>query len=589
MKKKWDYRIPQILAAPIFFIVLLFAVFKTSAQECPALVSPTDGATLVSVDTSISWEAVTGVPGYIISLGTSPGGNDILNERNVGALTSYTSPTGLPESTEIFITITLFFFNQPNIVCESQSFKTAALSEAPQCVPSTFPVNDALDINTATNISWNAAPNATGYFLSIGTTLNGSEILTSTDLGNSLNYNTPTDLPPEAEIFITIIPYNRIGIAAGCSTVMFTTAPEAVLPICTTMISPVNGETNVPLSPTLEWNAVTNATGYRVSIGTSPFETNILEDAIFFKTSTVIIDFEPNRTFFISIYPFNEAGEAIGCTQETFSTLVGCGPYFDPVSGELLVLNPELSFPDSVSICTDNEFNVITATDEADGYRWYKLDERGNETLLSTTAEVSIDEEGEYIHEAYVNIEESGRTFECASSKIFEVKISQLPEIADVKVQITANSLNYEIFTTTTGNYEYAIDNKEGPYQDTNRFTNLSLQNHTIYVRDKDGCGLATKFVEQDLTVNGFPNFFTPNGDGDNDYWQYIPPVENTESIIEVIYIFNQFGSLIQQLSPTSIGWDGTFNNQEMPETDYWYKASFVNQQPISGHFSLKR
>ncbi|MDF4202412.1 T9SS type B sorting domain-containing protein [Maribacter sp. SA7] len=589
MKKKWDYRIPQILAAPIFFIVLLFAVFKTSAQECPALVSPINGATLVSVDASISWEAITGVPGYIISLGTSPGGNDILNERNVGALTSYTSPAGLPESTEIFITITLFFFNQPNIVCESQSFTTAALSEAPQCVPSTFPANDALDINTATNISWNAAPNATGYFLSIGTTLNGSEILTSTDLGNSLNYNTPTDLPPEAEIFITIIPYNRIGIAAGCSTVMFTTAPEAVLPICTTMISPVNGETNVPLSPTLEWNAVTNATGYRVSIGTSPFETNILEDAIFFKTSTVIIDFEPNRTFFISIYPFNEAGEAIGCTQETFSTLVGCGPYFDPVSGELLVLNPELSFPDSVSICTDNEFNVITATDEADGYRWYKLDERGNETLLSTTAEVSIDEEGKYIHEAYVNIEESGRTFECSSSKMFEVKISQIPEIADVKVQITANSLNYEIFTTTTGNYEYAIDNKEGPYQDTNRFTNLSLQNHTIYVRDKDGCGLATKFVEQDLTVNGFPNFFTPNGDGDNDYWQYIPPVENTEPIIEVIYIFNQFGSLIQQLSPTSIGWDGTFNNQEMPETDYWYKASFVNQQPITGHFSLKR
>ncbi|MEP2278776.1 T9SS type B sorting domain-containing protein [Maribacter sp.] len=589
MKKKWDYRIPQILAMLIFFIVLLFAVFKTSAQECPALISLTDGATLVPVDASISWEAITGVPGYIISLGTSPGGNDILNQRNVGALTSYTSPTGLPESTEIFITITLFFFNQPNIVCESQSFTTAALSEAPQCVPSTFPANDALDINTATNISWNAAPNATGYFLSIGTTLNGSEILTSTDLGNSLNYNTPTDLPSEAEIFITIIPYNRIGIAAGCSTVMFTTAPEAVLPICTTMISPVNGETNVPLSPTLEWNAVTNATGYRVSIGTSPFETNILEDAIFFKTSTVIIDFEPNRTFFISIYPFNEAGEAIGCNQETFSTLVGCGPYFDPISGELLVLNPELSFPDYVSICTGNEFNVITATDEADGYRWYKLDERGNETLLSTTAEVSIDEEGEYIHEAYVNIEESGRTFECASSKIFEVKISQIPEIADVKIQITANSLNYEIFTTTTGNYEYAIDNKEGPYQDTNRFTNLSLQNHTIYVRDKDGCGLATKFVEQDLTVNGFPNFFTPNGDGDNDYWQYIPPVENTESIIEVIYIFNQFGSLIQQLSPTSIGWDGTFNNQEMPETDYWYKASFVNQQPITGHFSLKR
>lgn len=589
MKKKWDYRIPQILAAPIFFIVLLFGIFKISAQECPSLVSPADGTTLVPVDASISWEAVTGVPGYIISLGTTTGGNDILDERNVGSATSYTPPTGLPESTEIFITITLFFFNQPNIVCDSQSFTTAALSEVPECVPSTFPANDAIDINTTTNISWNAAPGANGYYLSIGTTLNGSEILTSTDVENSLNYNPAADLPAETEIYITLIPYNRIGLTSDCSSIMFITSPEAVLPTCTTMISPIDGETNVPLSPTLEWNAVPDATGYRVSIGTSPFETNILDDAIFFRTSTVIIDFEPNRTFFISIYPFNEAGEAIGCTQETFSTALGCGPYFDPESGELLVLNPELSFPDSVSICIDNEFNIITATDEADGYRWFQLDERGNETLLSTTSEVSITEEGEYLYEAYVNIEDSGILFECASSKIFKAKISLAPEIDDIKVQLSANSLNYEIITTTNGNYEYAIDNEEGPYQDTNRFTNISLENHTIFVRDKGGCGITKKLVEQDLTINGFPSFFTPNGDGINDYWQFIPPVETVESNVSVIFIFDKFGALLAQIAPNTDGWNGNLNGKQLPESEYWFKAILDENKIFKGHFSLKR
>ncbi|MDO6470546.1 T9SS type B sorting domain-containing protein [Maribacter sp. 1_MG-2023] len=589
MKKKWDIRIPQILAVPIFFIVLLFAVFKTSAQECPALVSPVDGTTLVPADTSISWEAVTGVPGYIISLGTTTGGNDILNERNVGTATTFTLETGLPESTEIFITITLFFFNQPNIVCDSQSFTTAALSEVPQCVLSTFPANDALDVNSTTNISWSAAPSATGYFLSLGTTLNGSEILTSTDVGNSLNYNPPIDLPSEAEIYVTIIPYNRIGVASNCSTFMFTTAPEAVLPICTTMISPVDGETNVQLSPTLDWNPVPNATGYRVSIGTSPFETNILEDAIFFKTSTVIIDFEPNRTFFISIFPFNDAGEAIGCAQETFSTALGCGPYFDPLSGELLVLNPILTFPDSVSICIGNEFDVITATDEADGYRWFQLDERGNETLISTSSEVSINEEGEYIYEAYLNIEDSEQTFECASSKTFQVEISQAPEIEDVKVQISANSLNYEVITTTNGNYEYALDNENGPFQNSNRFNNISLQNHTVYVRDKAGCGIAERLIEQDLTVNGFPNFFTPNGDGINDFWQFIPPVETGENNVSVIFIFDKFGSLLAQIAPNTTGWNGNLNGKALPESNYWFKAIATNNKIIKGHFNLKR
>ncbi|WP_291965057.1 T9SS type B sorting domain-containing protein [Maribacter sp.] len=589
MKKKWDMRIPPILVAPIFFMAIMLSICKTSAQECPALMSPADGSTLVSVDATITWEAVTGVPGYIISLGTTPGGNDILNERNVGTATSFTPTTGLPENTEIFVTITLFFFNQPNIVCDSQRFTTAALTGVPQCTTSTLPVNEATDINTATNISWMAAPSATGYFISIGTTLLGNEILTDTDIGNSLNYNPPTDLPAESEIYVTIIPYNRIGMAVGCTTLMFTTAQQAVLPLCATMLSPMNGDTNVPLSPTLEWNAAPNATGYRVSIGTSPFETNILENAIFFKTSTVVIDFEPNRTFFISIIPFNAAGEAIGCTQQTFSTLLGCGPYYDPLSGELLVLNPEITLPDTVSICLDNDFSVVTATDEADGYRWYKIDARGNETLLSTTAEVTIDEEGAYVYEAYVNFEESGRTFECASSKTFEAKISQAPEIKDIKVQLSASSLNYEVITGINGNYEYAIDNKDGPYQDSNRFTDLSLTDHIIYVRDKDGCGTTSSMVEQDLTVSGFPKFFTPNGDGINDFWQFIPPNDTDEYKVSKIFIFDKFGAFTAQISPNKDGWNGSLNGRPLPESNYWFKAIATNNKTIIGYFSLKR
>ena len=589
MKEIWDIRLPQLLALPILFVALFFTCLKSIAQECPSLLNPTDGAISVPVNSPITWESVTGVPGYIISLGTTAGGNDIVNERNVGTSTSFSPPTGLPENTEIFVTITLFFFNQPNIVCDIQSFTTAALTEVPDCVPSTLPSNNANNINTSTNISWSPASGAFGYILSIGTTLNGSEILNNLDMGNNLSYNPPTDLPSEANIFVNIIPYNSIGMATGCNTIFFTTAEAAILPQCTSMITPFDGETNVPLDKFLEWNPVPNATGYRVSIGTSPFETNILENAILFKNSTVIIDLEPNRTFFISIIPFNDAGEAIGCSQETFSTILGCGPYFDPISGDLIVLNPQLTFPDTISICDGNELNRITATDEADGYRWYQLDERGNESLLSSSSEVFIDTEGKYIYEAYVVLEDSGSTFECSSSKMFEVTISEAPKIEDVSVDIGANSLNYIINTTTPGNYEFALDNENGPYQDSNRFNNISLQNHTVYVRDKEGCGTVEWLVEQDLTVNGFPKFFTPNGDGVNDFWGFIPPIETGESNISVIYIYDRFGSLLAQLSPDTKGWNGIFNGRPLPESDYWFKALTISNKEVKGHFSLKR
>lgn len=589
MKEIWDIRLPQLLALPILFVALFFTSLKSIAQECPSLLNPTDGAISVPVNSPITWESVTGVPGYIISLGTTAGGNDIVNERNVGTSTSFSPPTGLPENTEIFVTITLFFFNQPNIVCDTQSFTTAALTEVPDCVPSTLPSNNANNINTSTNISWSAASGASGYILSIGTTLNGSEILNNLDIGNNLSYNPPTDLPSEANIFVNIIPYNRIGMAMGCSTVSFITAAAAVLPACTSMISPIDGETNVPLSPTLQWNAVVNATGYRVSIGSTPFDTNILDNAILFNTSTVVVDFEPNRTFFITIVPFNEAGEALGCTQETFSTLLGCGPYFDPLSGELTIVNPELTLPDLIYICDGNISNRIMATDKADGYRWYKLDDTGNETLLSNMAEVILEEEGEYLYEAYINIEDSGQIVECTSSKTFTVNISQAPIIEDVEVQIKANSLDYSIITSTNGNYEFALDNENGPYQDSNRFSNISLENHTVYVRDKDGCGIAQWLVEQDLTVNGFPKFFTPNGDGVNDFWRFIPPMETGESNISVIFIYDRFGSLLAQLSPDTKGWNGIFNGRPLPESDYWFKAVTISNKEVKGHFSLKR
>lgn len=589
MKKNWDICLPKVLAMPLTFIAFFIVISQVVAQDCPELLNPLNGSDLAPLNSTIRWEPVTGVPGYILSLGTTEGGVDILNEQNVGGLNSYTPSTGLPENTEIFVTITLFFFNQPNIVCDSQNFTTAILSEAPECTTFNIPKENALEVNTATNITWNAASDATGYYLTIGTSTNGGEIIDNVDVGNTLIYNSTTDLPQETIIYITIIPYNRIGLSVGCSASIFTTATTADLPFCTTMITPIDGETNIPLSPVLEWNEVPNATGYRVTIGTSPFESNILEDALFFKTSTIVIDFEPNRTFFITIIPFNDAGDAIGCSQETFSTLLGCGPYFDPLTGELQVLNPKITFPDTVTICIDNESNIVSATDQADGYRWFKVNGTGNETLLSSSAEVSISEVGDYVYEVYSVFEDSGISFECSSSKSFRVEASQLPVIKNILVTNLANTSNYEVLTTESGIFEYALDNENGPYQDSNRFNGITLENHTIYVRDKGGCGIAYQLIEQDLTVEGFPNFFTPNGDGVNDYWQFIPHIATGENNVLKIWIFDKFGALLAQILPNSKGWNGNFNGSALPESNYWFKAISNNNKVIKGHFSLKR
>jgi len=574
----------------LLFLICILHAALSAGQDCPVLTSPINGAVDVAVDAALSWtEADPSVPGYIISIGTTAGGTDIINQLSLGRANTYTPPLGLPDDTEIFVTITLFFFNQPNIVCSSESFRTIEITTAPSCSFLGNPVDGAINVNTATNITWNYASTATGYRLSIGTTPGGVDILNDQDLGNTLFFIPPTEFPPSTQIYTRVIPYNENGNAIGCVEESFMTGVIAALPGCATMISPADGEVNVSVTPFLEWTPVPGATGYKVTIGTTPFTSEILDNSIFPSNSTFVIDFEPNRTFFITIVPFNDAGDAIGCVQESFTTLLGCGPYVDAVTGDIIILNPAIDFPDTVSFCQNaSPFNA-TATDTADGFRWYKIDQFGNETLISDIAEVTLSETGEYRYEAYNTVSQTGGTIECPTSKIFEVVSSEVANITDIDITEGALGLRVEVIASGIGDYEYALDNQGGPYQDSRVFSNISPGSHTVYVRDKNGCGVVEQQIDQDITVEGFPKFFTPNGDGINDFWQFIPPPLAGANSLSVILIFDRLGRLITQIDPISLGWDGNFNGKPLPSSDYWFMARDNSNKEIQGHFALKR
>ncbi|MGB5172066.1 MAG: T9SS type B sorting domain-containing protein [Eudoraea sp.] len=577
----------------VFCLITIFVSFQMYGQVCnsPAITFPSSGQNNVPVNSTITWNSVVGVPSYLISIGTTPGGDEIIPQRNVGSALSFTPPLGLPENTMIYVTITLFFFEGgvPDVVCSPVSFRTETVTSLPPCTQMTSPLNGDMDVNISSNISWNYASTATGYRISIGTTSGGSELVNNINVGNVLSYNPIIDFPPSTTIFVRIIPYNNVGDALNCIEESFITGAIAPLPGCTNLISPLNGAINVPLTPLIEWNTVAGADGYRVTIGSSPLSTDVLNNAIFNTTSTLVLDFEPNRTFFVTIIPFNTAGNAIGCIQESFSTVLGCGPYFDPISGELVTLNPEIDFPDTISFCQSETPFLVTSTDIAEGFRWYQIDQFGDETLISETAEVSLTENGEYRYEAYNTVAQSNGTLECPTTKLFNVVSSERATINSVDVTGQSNGIRITINASGIGDYEYALDSANGPYQESNIFDGVEPGSYTVFVRDKNGCGIVEESVEQDLSLEGFPKFFTPNGDGVNDFWQVIPSPITGEINVEAIHIFDRYGQLLALLNPNSIGWDGNFNGSPLPSTDYWFNAITNNNQQIQGHFALKR
>lgn len=566
------------------FVLLLGMV--AYAQDCPNLLNPLQGATNVPVDTSISWEEVIGVTGYIISVGTTPGGGEIVNEQTVGNDTTFQPPLGLPESTQIFVRITLFFFDQDNIVCNSQSFTTQNVTQIPTCTTLLNPEDGDTGVNIATNLSWAYASKAIGYRISIGTAPGVYDILDNFDVGNTLLYNPTTNFPSDTMIYVLIIPYNENGMAFPCEEEVFTTASLGDPPDCTFLITPTNGSINVPLSPFLEWQAVPNATGYKVYIGRTPFINDVLDGGIFTTNSTFVLNFESNNTYFIRIVPFNDAGEAQDCVQESFSTILGCGPFFDPETGELITYYPESELPDVIGICENELPTRYTSPDVADGYRWFQQLSSGDEELISEEVFVDFLVVGSYRYEVYTIVNQDGSTIECAFSKDFEVTASSIATIEEVLVSQIGLNFTIEISASGSGLYEYSIDGDT--FQGSPIFTGLVAGNYTVFVRDKNGCGTVERVLELRYPDTGFPPYFSPNGDGINDHWQYIRPILNPLSIVK-IYIYDRYGKVIAQFGPNSKGWDGRYGNTAMPADGYWYKAITLDQKVFTGHFSLVR
>jgi len=177
--------------------------------------------------------------------------------------------------------------------------------------------------------------------------------------------------------------------------------------------------------------------------------------------------------------------------------------------------------------------------------------------------------------------------FGCKNTRVITVTGSEIASIQSIDVVDLAdvNTITINISPSSLGDYEFAIDDANGPYQSSNIFNNVPMGLHEIYVRDRNGCGSVGPIT---VAVLGIPQYFTPNGDGYNDYWN-VKGVSAEFNRLSIIYIFDRFGKLLKQISATGVGWDGTFNGNLLPADDYWYSIQFEDGRSAKGHFALKR
>mgnify|MGYP002663122446 CR=1 FL=1 len=54
-----------------------------------------------------------------------------------------------------------------------------------------------------------------------------------------------------------------------------------------------------------------------------------------------------------------------------------------------------------------------------------------------------------------------------------------------------------------------------------------------------------------------YPNYFTPNGDGINDFWNIKFSSQEPDLTVS---IFDRYGKLLNVITGAGYGWDGTYN-----------------------------
>lgn len=110
----------------------------------------------------------------------------------------------------------------------------------------------------------------------------------------------------------------------------------STLPTCTTVTYPANGSTISGGNVNFNWSAVPTAIGYKVKVGTSPGASDVVSQTVNGGANHVNLSIPVNGNFYFSVTPYNLNGDAVGCTESTFSTnaqINYCGPITSSVPG----------------------------------------------------------------------------------------------------------------------------------------------------------------------------------------------------------------------------------------------------------------
>ncbi len=92
------------------------------------------------------------------------------------------------------------------------------------------------------------------------------------------------------------------------------------VPSCTTITAPTAGSVVNAGGYELKWTAVSGATSFKVTVGTTPGASDAYNQTLAGSVTSQYIPLDVNKNYYAKVVPSNANGDAVGCQEISFST-----------------------------------------------------------------------------------------------------------------------------------------------------------------------------------------------------------------------------------------------------------------------------
>jgi gliding motility-associated-like protein len=227
---------------------------------------------------------------------------------------------------------------------------------------------------------------------------------------------------------------------------------------------------------------------------------------------------------------------------------------------------PVLKVPNDTAIC-QGEKAKIAVQGNGTTFEWSSGEK---------TAEIEKEATGIY----HVTMTDTNK---CRTTAEIRLLVHPLPVFSAIDTSVF-HSVLLQV-NSGTPPYQYSVNG--GSFTSQAEYFQLKPGQYIFTVKDKNACTISSEpIIINEIKLN-IPNFFTPNADGFNDYWEVKDLWRFSDAIIK---IYDRFGRLIFAGDASNPRWDGRCNNSPVIEDDYWYFIDIPSlETQIKGHVTVKK